>query len=82
MTSCVSSSESKPQNRGPLPANADFIETLEGCCTACCTYYRHLMARNDNLLAVAVAWPHLPEHVRQVIVTLAEAATQRDAAKE
>ncbi len=82
MTPCVSSREPWPENRGPVPVNTDSIESLEGCCTACCTYYRHLMARNDNLLAVAAAWPHLPEHVRQVIVTLAEAATQRDAAKE
>ena len=32
-------------------------------------------------MTVVTAWPHLPEHIRQAIVTLVEAATQGDGAK-
>lgn len=76
----MSSSESGPEDRGPVPFNADSIEAREGCCTACCTYSRHSMARNDSLLAVAAAWPYLPEHVRQAIATLVESVRENQSA--
>lgn len=82
VTACVSSSESRPENRGPVPLNADSIETLEVCCTTCCTCYRHLMARSDSLRVVASAWPHLPEHVRQAIRTIVEAAVRGTSANK
>jgi len=41
-----------------------------------------LESDHPELTTIITAWPHLPEHIRQAIVTLVEAVTQGDSANE
>lgn len=74
------SRKSQVQILSPRVENADSGDPAEGCCTCRCTGSCHLTAPFDRLSEIVSAWPHLPEHVRQTILTLIESVQDNESA--
>ena len=68
-----------PSPNSQTPTNKDFTDDQ---IAAISEYISFLSLSTPDLAVVLSAWSHLPEHVRQTITTLVEAATQVDSAKE